>query len=73
MRKAFHFALGLFFGGLVGAAAALLLAPQSGEEIVRTARERIQGIVNEARLAAAERKAELESQFIEARQVKVEK
>jgi gas vesicle protein len=70
MRKVFNFALGLFFGGLVGAVAALLLAPQAGEETVRTIRERIQGIVDEARCAAAERRAELEAQFIAARQVR---
>jgi len=73
MRKVFNFALGLFFGGLIGAAAALLLAPQPGEEIVRTIRERLQAIVDEARHAAAERRAELEAQFIAARQVKMEK
>jgi len=51
----------------------LLLAPQPGEEIVRTIRERLQAIVDEARHAAAERRAELEAQFIAARQVKMEK
>ncbi len=73
MRKTFHFALGLFFGGLVGAAIALLFAPQAGEETVRTIRERIQEIVDEARRAAAERRAELEAQFMAARQVRTEK
>ncbi len=70
MRKVFNFALGLFFGGLVGAMIALLFAPQAGEETARMIRERIQGIVDEARRAAAERRAELEAQFIAARQVR---
>ncbi|MCR4407793.1 MAG: YtxH domain-containing protein [Anaerolineae bacterium] len=70
MRKTFNFALGLFFGGLVGAMIALLFAPQRGEETVRIIRARIQEIVDEAKRAAAERRAELEEQFMAARQVR---
>lgn len=73
MRKMFNFALGLFFGGLIGAVIALLFAPQAGEETLRTIRERIQEIVDEARCAAAERRAELEAQFMAARQVRTGK
>jgi gas vesicle protein len=72
MRKTFNFALGLLFGGLVGATVALLFAPQRGEETMQTIRERIQAIADEARRAAAERRAELEAQFMAARQVGTE-
>jgi gas vesicle protein len=63
------FLAGLVIGGLVGAAVGLLLTPQSGDE----ARERIGGFVdekraqlgeaiNEGRDAAAQARAEMESQ-----------
>jgi gas vesicle protein len=73
MRKTFNFALGLLFGGLIGAAITLLFAPQSGEETVQTIRERIQAIADEARRATVERRAELEAQFTAARQVRTGK
>ncbi|MBC7251608.1 MAG: YtxH domain-containing protein [Anaerolineae bacterium] len=72
MRKVFNFALGLLFGGLVGAGVALLFAPQSGSETVSTIRQRLQEIVDEARRAASERRAELEAQFMAARRVRTE-
>lgn len=60
---------GLALGALVGGAAGLLLAPQSGEDMQRTVRERAQQVVEEGRRAAAERRAELEAQFAQAKQI----
>ena len=70
MKKIVNFMAGLLLGGLVGAAAALLLAPRSGAETRRLLRERIEEVVEEARRAAAERRAELEAQFAAAKRVK---
>ena len=70
MKKIVDFTAGLFLGGLVGAAAALLLAPRSGAETRRLLRERIEEVMEEARRAAAERRAELEAQFAAAKRVK---
>lgn len=62
-----RFLVGLIVGALVGAALALLLTPQSGEEFQRLLRERAEEIVEEGRRAAAERRAELEAQFAQAK------
>ena len=57
------FALGLFFGALVGVALVLLLTPQSGGELQETVRGRLQAIVDEARRAGAARRAEIAAEF----------
>lgn len=62
-----RFLVGLIVGALVGAVLALLLTPQSGEEFQRLLRERAEEIVEEGRRAAAERRAELEAQFAQAK------
>ncbi|MGQ9491829.1 MAG: YtxH domain-containing protein [Anaerolineae bacterium] len=62
-----RFLAGLILGALVGAALALLLTPQSGEEFQRFLRQRAEEIVEEGRRAAAERRAELEAQFAQAK------
>lgn len=62
-----RFLVGLIVGALVGAVLALLLAPQSGEELQRLLRERAEEIIEEGRRAAAERRAELEAQFAQAK------
>lgn len=62
-----RFLNGLIVGALVGGAAALLLAPRSGEDFQRLMRERAGLIMEEGRRAAAERRAELEAQFAQAK------
>lgn len=59
---------GLLLGALTGAAMTLLLAPQSGGDMQESIKQRVNLVVEEGKRAAAERRAELESQFAQARQ-----
>ena len=59
------FLLGAAIGGVVG----LLLAPQSGTDLQRSLRERANLMVEEGRRAAADRRAELEAQFAQSKQI----
>jgi gas vesicle protein len=59
MRRMFGFLIGIMVGGLVGSTIALLMAPESGEELRSQLRERGQGFFNEVRHAADERRIEL--------------
>ena len=63
MRKFASFLVGLLAGAMVGAVAAILLAPYSGSEIQGQIRTRVQGLVDEGKRAAAARRAELEAQL----------
>ncbi len=63
MRKVLNFLAGFFVGGLIGAAAGLLLAPQSGGELQERIRARVDELVEEGEKAAAARRAELENQL----------
>ncbi len=62
------FFLGFLLGAVSGAAAALVSAPQSGEATQSSIRERARLVMDEGKRAAAERRAELEAQFAQARQ-----
>ena len=59
------FLLGAAIGGVVG----LLFAPQSGSNLQQKLRERAQMVIEEGRRAAADRRAELEAQFAQSKQV----
>ena len=63
MRKILAFVAGAMCGAIVGAVAALLLAPVSGSEMQAQARKRIDTVIEEGRKAADERRAELEKQL----------
>lgn len=63
MRQAMSFLTGLILGGLVGAVVALLFAPYSGEDLRGQMSERAITMQEEVKLAAAERRAELEEQL----------
>jgi YtxH-like protein len=65
--KFLTFLEGLVCGALVGAITGLLLAPQPGDEFQSKVRERYDEVMDEGRRAAAERRAELEAQFAEAK------
>ena len=63
MRQAMSFLTGLVLGGLVGAVVAVLFAPASGEELRQQMSERAIALQDEVKLAATERRAELEEQL----------
>jgi len=70
MRKFFSFLMGTVMGALVGATVALLLAPESGEELRGSMRQRFMALQEELGEAAASRKIELEKQLANLRQPK---
>lgn len=59
MRRMFGFLIGIVVGGLVGSTIALLLAPESGENLRSQLRDRGQNFFSDVRHAADERKIEL--------------
>lgn len=59
MRRMFGFLIGIFVGSLIGSTIALLLAPESGENLRGQLRDRGQGFFNEVRHAADSRRIEL--------------
>jgi gas vesicle protein len=63
MRKLFNFLFGFLLGALVGAAIATLLAPEAGESTRQQLQLRMDQVVEEGKRAAAERRAELETQL----------
>ena len=63
MRKMFGFLIGVFIGGLVGSTIALLLAPESGDELRAQLRERGQNFMGEVRQAADARRIELKDRL----------
>jgi hypothetical protein len=63
MNKFINFVAGATLGALVGAAAALLLAPAAGEDLQAQIREQVEQIQLEVKTAASERRAELEEQL----------
>lgn len=63
MRRLVNFLAGFFVGGLVGAAAGLLMAPESGTELQERIRARVDELMEEGEKAAAARRAELENQL----------
>ncbi|HKY56153.1 MAG TPA: YtxH domain-containing protein [Anaerolineales bacterium] len=67
MRRMFGFLIGITVGGLVGSTIALLMAPESGDELRALIRERGQNFLADVRSAADERKIELRQQLEEMR------
>ncbi|HEY2982125.1 MAG TPA: YtxH domain-containing protein [Anaerolineales bacterium] len=63
MRRMFGFLIGIMVGGLVGSTIALLIAPESGDELRGLIRQRGQGFVNQVRSAAQTRQIELEERL----------
>ena len=59
MKRTFGFLIGIFVGGLVGSTIAMLMAPESGEELRNQLRSRGDNFFNDVRHAADERKIEL--------------
>jgi gas vesicle protein len=63
MRRFMTFLMGAFFGALVGAVTALILAPTSGEEFRTRVQERTEGLYDEIREAYETRMAQLEGEL----------
>jgi len=63
MRKMFGFLIGTFIGALVGSTIALLLAPESGDDLRGQLRERGQRFMGEIRHAADTRRIELKDRL----------
>lgn len=63
MRKMFGFMIGAFVGALVGSTVALLLTPESGDEVRGELRVRSQGFFNQVRTAADTRRIELRNRL----------
>ena len=72
MRRMFGFLIGITVGGLVGSTIALLMAPESGEQLRTELRLRGETFFNEVRHAADERKIELRQRLDEMRLPRVE-
>jgi gas vesicle protein len=69
MDDVIDFLGGFLLGAAVAGAVGLLLAPQSGADLQRGLRERANLMVEEGRRAAADRRAELEAQFAQSKQI----
>ena len=67
MRRMFGFMIGIAVGSLVGSTIALLMAPESGEDLRSQLRDRGQNFFSDARHAADERRIELRQQLDELR------
>ena len=69
MDDVIDFLGGFLLGAAIGGTIGLLLAPQSGADLQRSLRERANLVIEEGRRAAADRRAELEAQFAQSKQV----
>lgn len=58
---------GFLIGLVIGAVAVLLTTPQSGEDIQKEVRSRLDDLMVEGRRAATQRRAELEARLAELR------
>jgi gas vesicle protein len=67
MNRAIGFLIGALAGAAVGASLALLFTPRSGEELRQEINDRIEYVQNEVKLAAQQRRSELEQQLAELR------
>lgn len=63
MRRMFGFMIGIMVGGLVGSTIALLLAPDSGDQMRSMLRERGQNFLGDIRSAADSRRIELRTRL----------
>ena len=63
MGKVSSFLLGSLVGSAIGAVAAVLMAPTSGDELRNQLTDRAQTLQSEVKNAAAARRAELEQQL----------
>ena len=62
-NRVLGFVAGVMSGGLVGAAAVMLLAPQAGRETRQSIVDKVNAIIADGKQAAAERQQELEQDY----------
>ncbi len=72
MRRIFGFMIGILVGGLVGSTVALLMAPDSGEQLRSMLRERGQNFLGDIRNAADSRRIELRNRLETLREPRAE-
>lgn len=72
MRRMLGFLIGVTVGGLVGSTIALLMAPESGEQLRAELRARGENFYNEVRSAADERRIELRQRLETMREPRAE-
>ena len=72
MRRTFGFLIGIVVGGLVGSTIALLMAPESGDQLRAELRSRGESFFEEVRHAADERRIELRQRLEYMREPRVE-
>lgn len=72
MKGVTSFLSGLILGGLFGAALAILVAPESGEELREQIRQRVETVQAEVTKAANERRAELEQELARLRHTAIQ-
>lgn len=65
MQRIMAFMAGAICGAIVGAVAALLLSPLSGDDLRSQTRSRVDVVIEEGKKAAAARRKELEKQLHE--------
>ena len=63
MRRICSFLYGSFIGSLIGATIGLLLAPDSGDDVRKQMKGRVEQIQLEVKNAAADRRTEMEKQL----------
>lgn len=71
MRRLASFFVGVLIGGLVGGMLALLFAPASGKQFQQQIGETVDRISGEVRLAAEQRRKELEEELNRLRQARI--
>jgi gas vesicle protein len=69
MNRAMKFLIGSIMGGIIGATAAILLAPGSGDETRTAIKYRIEQLTTEFKSAMQERKEELEAELRQYKQL----
>lgn len=63
MNRSTSFILGALIGAIVGSAAAMLLAPASGESLRQQMQDYVKNIEEQVQQAAGDRRAELEAEL----------
>lgn len=72
MRSYIGFVHGALWGGVIGAAAGILLAPMAGKQLRQTIKDHANYVIEEGQRAAEAKRLELEQEFAEMRRVRYE-